>query len=158
MLNDTKISNFFSELKGKQCCRKRVGAGRSLSIGFGKKIPNLNSKTADSFYGEWEIGTYSSSWRIVANGEIICGSMNVVDSIDELDQQIQALLLGSIVNIENMSPFDIRVSLDQGIFIDFMCADDEGDEMFHVFGPEFFYIEYKYADGWKIGKSNVPWT
>lgn len=158
MLNDTKISDFLSELKGKKCCRKRVGSGRSLSIGFGEKLPNSNSKAVDSFYGEWEIGTYSSSWRIVANGEIICGSMNVVDSIDELDQQIQTLLLGSIVDIETISPFDIRVILDQSVFIDFMCAAADDDEIFHIFGPESLYIEYKYADGWRIGKSNVAWT
>lgn len=158
MLIDTEISNFFSVLKGKRCCRKRVGSGRSLSIGFGEKLPNLKSKTVESFYGEWEIGTYSSSWRIVVNGEIICGSMDVVDSVDELDRRVQSLFLGSIISIENISPFDIRVSLDQGVFIDFICAAADDDEIFHIFGPESLYIEYKYIDGWRIGKSNVPWT
>lgn len=154
---DTEIVDAFAELIGKPCCRKRVGHGRSLSIGFGEKVSHSKSKTVDTFYGEWEIGTYSSAWRIVSGNQIVCGSMNVVDSIEELDQELQNISLGAVVNIEAISPFDIRVNLDAGVFIDFIYASTDDDEMFHIFGPNSLYVEYKCADEWTVGKSNSAW-
>ena len=142
---------------GKRCCRKRVGHRRSLSLGFGEKILHSNPKAVDNFYGEWEIGTYTSAWRVVSKGQILCGSMNLVDSIEELDQEIQNIFLGSVVSIEVTSLFDIRVSFDDGVFIDFIFVSTD-DEMFHIFGSDSLYIEYKCVDGWLVGKSNTPWV
>ncbi|WP_138922517.1 hypothetical protein [Hylemonella gracilis] len=154
---DKEIENSFLDLIGKRCCRKRVGHGRSLSLGFGVRIPHTKSKAVDAFYGEWEIGTYSAAWRIVQNGAVICGSLDVVDSINELDDRLQNLELGAILSIEAVSELDIRVKLDNDFFIDFICVSAEDDEMFHIFGPMNLYVEYKYPDGWKVGKSNAPW-
>lgn len=148
----------FAELIGNPSCRQRVGRGRSLSVGFGDKVPHSKPKTADPFYGEWEIGTYSSAWRIIREGRVVCGSSDLVDSIDELDGRLQAIQLGAVVAIEALSQFDIRVKLDNGVLIDFICASAEDDEMFHIFGPENLYIEYTCPDGWKVGRSNAPWT
>lgn len=127
-------------------------------MGFGKKIPHSKSKTTDTFYGEWEIGTYSAAWRIIHKGHVVCGSSDVVDSIDELDTRLQAIQLGTVLTVEVISQFDIRINLDNGVCIDFICASAEDDEIFHIFGPENIYIEYMCPSRWKVGKSNVPWS
>jgi hypothetical protein len=110
----------FAGIIGKRCCRQRAGEYKSLSLGFGEKVPHLRKKSVDSFKGEWEIGTYSSAWRIVKSGAILCGSMNPVDSNEELEQQVEALQLGAVMSIEMLSKFDIRITLDDGTFIEFM--------------------------------------
>jgi hypothetical protein len=51
----------FDGILGKRCCRQRAGEYRSLSLGFGERIPHLKKKSVDSFNGEWELGTYSNS-------------------------------------------------------------------------------------------------
>lgn len=68
---DEKTRNAFGELIGKTCCRKRVGRSRSLSVGFGKKISHSKPDMADTYYGEWEIGTYSSPWRITCDEALL---------------------------------------------------------------------------------------
>jgi len=127
-------------------------------MGFGEKVAHSKPKTEDPFYGEWEVGSYSSAWRIVREGRVVCGSSDVVDSIKDLDERLQAITLGSVMLVETLSLLDIRVKLDNGVFIDFICASKEDDEMFHIFGPENLYVEYACPDGWRIGKSNVPWV
>lgn len=158
MAIDANIQSTFAALIGKRCCRQRVGRGRSLSVGFGEKVPHSKPKTADPFYGEWELGTYSSAWRVIQEGRVVCGSSDVVDSIDELDERLQAIKLGAVLAIEALSQFDIRVKLDDEVCIDFICASAEDDEMFHIFGPESLYVEYTCSEGWKAGKSNAPWS
>jgi hypothetical protein len=153
-----EIQSAFAALIGERCCRQRVGRGRSLSLGFGSRVVHSRPKAEDSFYGEWELGTYSAAWRIVCDERVICGSSDLVDSADELDERLQAVKLGAIVAIEWLSLFDIRLRLDRGTFIDFIWASTEDDEMFHIFGPESLYVEYTCSDGWKVGKSNTPWN
>jgi hypothetical protein len=157
MIIDLEIQVALLPLIGKYCCRQRIGRGRSLSLGFGGKLPHSKPKTSDPFYGEWELGTYSAAWRIIREGRVVCGSLDAVDSIDELDERLQAIKLGKVLTIEVFSQFDLRVILDEDVCIDFICAAEDDDEMFHIFGPESLYIEYTCSDGWKVGKSNAPW-
>ena len=153
----SKTRSAFSGLFGKQCCRQRVGEWRSLSIGFGEKVPHTDNRTADSYYGEWEIGTYSSAWRIICGDRLLCGSMNLVDFFGDLDQELQRIQLGIVCDIEALSSFDIRVKLDNEIFIDFFGMSTVEDEMFHIFGPDSLYVEFKLIDGWTVCRSDIPW-
>jgi hypothetical protein len=155
---DSNIMASFAGLIGCKCCRQRVGQGGSLSLGFGDKIPHSKRKTVDPFYGEWEIGTYSSAWRIIQHGQILCGSLDAEDSIEKLDGFLQTIKLGAVVAVEAISEFDIRIILNGGVHIDFMRASNDDDEMFHIFGPKSIYVEYKSLGGWKVGRSDTPWT
>lgn len=146
----------FADLYGRGCCRQRVGRKRSLSIGFGHPVPHFKDLAKDPYYGEWEIGTYSACWRIIRAGCVLCGSADVVDSIDELDDKLQGVTLGAVRAIDELTKFDIRVTLDNGVYIDFFCASSDDDEWFHVFGPDNIVVKVS-SDGWKIGKSNQPW-
>lgn len=144
-------------LIGKVCCRQRVGRGRSLSIGFGEKRFHGKTYLSDDFYGEWEIGTYSASWRVVRDGAILCGSRDIVDSVKELDQCLNSIRFGRILAISVVEKLDIRIDMDDGMRIDFLGTCSEDDEMFHIFGPDDFFMEYSITKAWKVGKSNEPW-
>jgi hypothetical protein len=153
---DASTRAVLARIIGKRCCRQRAGEYRSLSLGFGEKVPHVRKKSVDSFKGEWELGTYSSAWRIVKNGAILCGSMNPVDSNEELEQQVEAIQLGAVMAIEMLSKFDIRITLDDGTLVEFMCASNYDENMFHIFGPDHIFLGYKSTDGWRLGKSNEP--
>jgi hypothetical protein len=55
-----------------------------------------------------------------------------------------------------LSKFDIRLTLEDGMCIDFMCASSDDENMFHIFGPNHLFVGYKCIDGWNVGKSNEP--
>lgn len=148
----TAIAGFI----GKSCCIQYSGEYRSLTLGFGEKIPNLRAGAIHSFKAEWEVGTYSSAWRIIQNEEILCGSMNPVESNAELEQQVESVHIGTVISIEMLSKFDIRIVLNNNMFIDFMCASVDDENALHIFGPNHLFIAYKWTDGWRIGKSNEP--
>src|SRR6185369_4583727 len=80
-----EVKDFLKPIIGKRCCRQRVSEPRAIHIGLGEKIYHGNSKLLDEYYGEWEIGTYYSAWRVLKEGRIICGSDDLVDSADELN-------------------------------------------------------------------------
>jgi len=160
-MDEVSNSSILQEMSGlfqKSCCRQSVGRMRSLSIGFGVRIPHLKKNLPDSFYGEWELGTYTSAWRIVRQRHVLCGSQNVVDSIAELDAGLNSIELGQVVSVCAISELDVRVDLDDGTRVEFLGASSGEDELFHVFGPNNLYVEYSMTKGWRIGKSNVPWA
>jgi hypothetical protein len=154
---DSHVRRAFEGILGKPCCSQRVGRGRSLSIGFGARVQNTRPGATDPQYCEWEVGTYSSAWRLVRGDQVLCGSMDVVDSIEELSEYLQGVQLGNVTSIEALSPLEIRISLDNDVVVDFICVSNDDDEMFHIFGPEALYVEYKCLEGWFVGKSDVPW-
>lgn len=127
-------------------------------MGFGAKVNQETHGRGEPFYGEWELGTYAAAWRIIKDGHIICGSMDVVDTVAELDAKVQSIEFGAFSHIEQISDYDVRVKLDNGVFLDFICTTGEDDEMFHIFGPEHLYLEFRPDQGWIIGKSNAPWS
>ena len=153
---NSDINEIIKPLFGKEQCEARVGGSRSLSIGFGERIVSRvlphNKK-----YHEWEIGTYYSSWRIVQNGRIICGSGESAESIGELDVIVKDVKFGTISTITNLNHFDIRVEFDGGLSVDFFPAMSDEDEYFHIFCPHNMYVQFSSGGKWEMGKSDVPW-
>lgn len=154
---EPNIENLIKNLIGKNCCRKKAGRMNSLSLGFGDKLFHGKSNISDTYYGEWEIGTYIASWRIAQSGRILCGSQDDVESHDELDKKLRNIPIGKIFSISLLTQFDIRVELESDMCVDFLSVTSEEDEIFHVFCPEKKYVEYSVKDGWKAGESNKPW-
>jgi hypothetical protein len=155
-LND-EVKLFFAEITGNACCRRNVGEYRSLSLGFGEEIFELNRLPRGSFIGQWDVGTYTAAWRITKAGEILCGSMNLVDSIEELDAEVNAIEIGDFVGIQVLSDFDIRIRTSNGVDIEFLCVSTDDDEFFHVRRSDQTYVQFKQHAGWEIGISNEPW-
>lgn len=147
---------YFSEMIGKKCSFQRTGEYRSLTLGFGEKVEVLNFKKKPVEQSEWRLGTYIAAWRIIRHGEIVCGNMDPVNSNSELDKKVLKINLGSLLFIEMLSKFEIRVGLDNDVCIDFIAATDYDDDIFHIFCPDHIFVSYKCAKGWHIGRSDRP--
>lgn len=154
---DVAIQDLLKPMFGKPCCRKQVGSMKSLSIGFGNKIQHGNPKLKDDYYGEWELGTYNSAWRVMDKRRILCGIHDPVDSIEELNGALNRIELGSITSLEHYRNLDVRVELDNNIIIDFLAATSDDDELFHIFCPGDKYVEFTVERGWTLGESEKPW-
>jgi hypothetical protein len=151
-----EISAAWAAAIGKQCCRQRVGRSKSLSIGFGAQVSHSIVDSQDSFYGEWEIGSYYSSWRIAKDGRILLGSTEGVDSVEALDAKLQQIRLGMLSEIEQTGSHDIRIALDNGVLVEFLCSFSGADEFFHIFGPNNVYVECRFPDVWTLRSSDEP--
>ena len=141
---------------GKPCCRQRVWRPRSLSFGLGEKLNHGNPKLVDTFYGEWEIGTYYCAWRVIQKGRIILGSSEVVDSVDELDESLKRIEFGSILSLTQQGAFDVRAEFDMGLAVEFLTTTNHDDESFHIFGPQNLYIEFSIRGGWTKRRADKP--
>jgi len=151
-----EVALFFAEMTGNGWCRRHVGEYRSLSLGFGEEVFESN-RLSGRFVGQWEVGTYTAAWRFTKAGEILCGSMNLTDSNEELDAQVKAIDIGDFVGIQVVSDFDIRIRTSGGVDIEFLCVSTDDDEMFHARRWDHTYVQYKQRIGWKIGNSMEPW-
>lgn len=88
MTTPLEVSELIGSFLGKPVCRQQVGKGRSLSIGFGRKILHTKPNNPDAYYGEWEVGTYIGAWKIIQDDKIVIGSQDFSGSLQELDKKI----------------------------------------------------------------------
>ena len=144
------VTEMIEQMFGKPCSQKQVGRGRSLSLGFGNV--NLNDKS----YREWDVRTYSSAWRVVRAGLVLCGSQNVVDSIAELNLILERVDLGRFVSLRQITDLDVRIELDNETAVDFLATSNE-DECLNIFCPGQRVIVFSIRGGWKMGPSDKPW-
>jgi hypothetical protein len=145
-----QLEAVIADLKGKLCCCQRVGEHRSLRLGFGKKLNRSRMAVRDPFFGEWQIGTYTAAWRIIHDDKILLGSMNPVNSCAELDEELAKIQFGPVLDIDASSRFCVRVSLEGGMFIDFMAASNDESEVFFVLQADGHDIEYRSTIGWSM--------
>lgn len=139
------------------CCRQHIGEDRSLFLGFGEVI-RVKTVISEADHGKWEIGTYHGSWRIVRGQQILCGSNDSVESVDELRRTIQEIEWGKCSAIRQLTAFDVRVEFDNGILVDILGTISDEDELLHIFFPDKNVVAFSIAGGWVAGKSEEPWT
>jgi hypothetical protein len=151
---NVEIQKVIGSVYGQKCCRVSIGNSKNLSLGFGKKIYHNKSRLKDKFYGEWELGTYYGSWRVVKNNKILLGSG---DDNDLLNRKINEIRFQKILSIANLSALDVRVEFSDGLMVDFLPAFSDEDESFHMFCPDNIYVELTSEGVWKIGKADIPW-
>jgi hypothetical protein len=151
-----QIEEMIKPMIGQRCCRQRVWRQRSLNLGFGEKIYHHNPKLIDTFYGEWEIGTYYCAWRVVKENKIICGSGDAVDSLDELNSTLQRIDFDRIESLTQSTQFDVRAEFDTGMVIEFLATISDDDECFHLFFPQSICAAFSIQEGWRIGRSDSP--
>lgn len=53
-------------------CRIQILHSGSISIGFGSMVHHGNAKLRDTYYGEWEIGSFHNAWRLVSGSRVLC--------------------------------------------------------------------------------------
>ncbi|MEA3587245.1 hypothetical protein J6I75_02580 [Pseudidiomarina sp. 1APP75-27a] len=154
MINN-EIKKKINEIINLRCVRQSVGNNTSLSLGFGAKESDDYGES--DCYREWEVGTFSSNWRVIKNRRVICASLDDVESIEDLDSKIKDIKLGSILSVSQDEIGDVTLSFENSVSVEFLCLADQDDEMFHIFCPNSEYIEYNPYSGWRSGKSNSPW-
>ena len=145
---DKQVLNLFEKLYRKNCCRVEVGAMKSLSIGFGEKIFHNNPKLKEKYYGEWEIGTYYCSWRILLNSGIICGSNDGNEK--ELNDKVKQINFGRMVKIDQPTTMDVSIHFDNDYRVDILPTISDDDEYFHIFCPDEIYIKLSKDGNWSI--------
>jgi|ERR1035438_637857 hypothetical protein len=152
---NSDVRELVKQIIGKPCSRREVGRMRSLSLGFGNE--GRVSKISKTVYKEWEIGTYYSAWRVVREGIVLCGSQDVVDSIDELNLSLGRIDLGRFMSLRQFSDLDVRIEFDSGVAVDFLATTSDDDECLHIFCPGERCIEFSVRGGWKAGPSDRRW-
>lgn len=141
---------------GEVCCRKRVGYYYSFSIDFGKKEYHNNAKNVDPYYGEWQFRTYNRMWQIIKGGEIILQGQNNTGSNDDLDDRLQQIEFGRLINISVTKDFNLALILDNGLSIEFIRAIEE-DEVCTIFLPQNRCLAFNNDLSWEYGRGDVPW-
>lgn len=58
------IPDSLKKLIGQPCCKVRVSIDKYLYLDFGKKL-FASLEDTDDFKGEWELNTWSCTWRLV---------------------------------------------------------------------------------------------
>jgi hypothetical protein len=152
----SEVTELIEQIVGKTCSRKEVGRTRGLSLGFGAEARST-VKLNEKVYREWEIGSYYSAWRVVREGIVVCGSQDVVDSIDELNLALGRADLGRFMSLRQLAGLDVRIEFDSGVAVDFLATTSDDDESLHIFCPGERLIKYSPRDGWRVGPSDRPW-
>ena len=125
--------------------------GKRLCIGFGRM-----SEATTIAHGEWEIGTYECSRRIVQESRVTCASNDPVDTPTELEEALKACDLGEFSGIQPLSEFDTRFVFTGGN-VDILCTISDEDELLHIFLPEKEVVTLSVSEGWILGRSDRPW-
>ena len=154
---NNEVMGLIDQVIGKPCTRKEVGRMRSLSLGFGAEVRSA-IQLNEAVYREWEIGTYSSAWRIIRDGVVLCGSQDAVGSVEERNVALARIELGKFASLRQPTLLDVSVEFDNGFSVDFLATTSDEDEIFHMFCPGALYLEFSVRGGWKTGPADKPWT
>lgn len=150
------VPTLLNGMLGKICCRQRIGEWKSIHLGFGEKVYH-HKNTLDGFYGEWEVGTYSSNWEIYHNDSLLLTSKSDHnESNNDLDIRLQKIFFDRLKEIELLNDnLTVKLSFNNDIFIFFYEMPNEDDtEIIHFFIPHNYYVEFHPKDGWKVEKAS----
>ncbi|MDR1148290.1 MAG: hypothetical protein LBK66_06620 [Spirochaetaceae bacterium] len=135
-------------------CRVEVDPYKNLHVGLGKKVKNLCKNSRVEYYGEWEIGTYISAWRIVKEGKLISGSRQIVEDTDIETQKIAPLFNEKFITMMELNEYDIRLIFSGDLIVDFFFCSDS-DEFLHILGIGGDFWVSQFPNEWIYGKSPV---
>lgn len=145
------IEGSYSEV----CCRKRVGYYYSLAVDFGEKIYHYQKRNADPFYGEWQFRTYNRMWKITRDEQVILEGQNNTGSNDDLDDELQQIKFGRLVNISITDSLNLVLRLDNNLSIEFLSSNRDED-ICTIFLPKNRCVTYQFDGSWTYEKSNMP--
>jgi hypothetical protein len=152
-----KIAEVLKSLVLQPVCRANITSPMSLNLGFGNKVFHGKKHLANAYYGEWEVGTYYCSWRILRNGAMLLASNDPSKVISDLNAELGRVDFGVLERIDQFSEYDVRIHFSSGIDVEIL-ATMRGDEIFHVFCPNKDYVEFSNPKGWLLTKSDVPFS
>jgi hypothetical protein len=151
-----EVQVLLKPLIGLECCRVDVGQRKSLSIGFGERVYHGNDRLKTTFYGEWELGTYDSAWRVMQGRNIVLGKGDEGSS-EALTEKLQVINLGKVLELTQPSRVDFLIGLENEISIAFFAESSSSDEdYFHVFMPGKKHLAVSNGGIWTYSDSNKP--
>ena len=144
------------EIIGQKLCRIDFRKDKSIFLGLGNRIQPRKENTCVSFYGEWELGSYNASWRILYDGKIVMASQS--DSLKYKAREIQVDSEFLLLQVQEITPYDIRIVFSNNLIFDFFSCHTEEDELFHVLKTDGTWWEKGSSGEWKKGRDNSPLT
>ena len=104
----------------------------------------------------YEMGSWTAMWRLCKDGRILMASG---DGYSELDynEKLQILRDERFIEMSMPTPLDVRIRLTGGYALDFLTANSDDDESFHIFTPDGVVIAFSQRFGWQIGHADKPW-
>src|SRR5688572_18473034 len=130
-----KLSDQLKSLIGLPCSKSSLSYSGIIVIGMGDLIEYDDAKLRGRHYAQWEIRSYSASWRISRNGITLAGSYDY-DGGDALEQSLQ-LIGGKIlqsVMLKDQSA-DAAFSFEGGFSIELFEVSGD-DPVWEMYGPE----------------------
>jgi hypothetical protein len=135
-------------------CRVEIDPYKNLHVGLGKKVKNQRKNSRVEYYGEWEIGTYISAWRIVKKGKLISGSRQIIEDTNLETQKIAPLFNEKFITMIELNEYDIRLIFSGDLIVDFFFCSDS-DEFLHILGISGDFCVSQLPNKWICGKSLV---
>lgn len=148
---DDSIQRLLDELYQEDRCRIQVLPKGSISIGFGRRIPHGRPKLRDKYYGEWEIGSFHSAWRLVSGSRILYTGDTKHCETNIIEHELETHLSRRICRVYSLTAFDVRVVFESDICLDFLSVGDASDETFHLFCPKNQWVAFMPNQGWVQG-------
>ncbi|WP_435950277.1 hypothetical protein [Psychrobacter sp. DM8] len=137
------------------CCRKRVGYYYSFAIDFGEKIYHNQERNVDPYYGEWQFRTYNRMWKIIKEDKVILEGQNNSGTNDDLDNALQQIEFGKLINILVTDDLNLALKLDNGLSIEFLISSRKED-ICTIFLPKNRCLAYQSDGSWVYEKSDMP--
>lgn len=153
-LIESSLPSHVREIFGKPCTLCQIFSDRSLSLEFGEITVSPRTGVG---HGEWEIGTYCSSWRVVRGREVLCSRHDFFEEEVDFRNSVGTIVWGRCVGVEPLSDFDVRVRFEDELAVDFLSI-VEDDELLHLFFPNKIVTTYSPTHGWMTGRSDEPWN
>ena len=116
----------------------------NLFLGFGE----INAIVSPRTHKEVELGTFSGEWRILIDNHIYLAGRDARDE-EEFNVRLHKIKFGAMKSITMLSAFDVRLTFENGIALDFLCCASD-DEVFHCFLPNNQVISLEPQEGWVI--------
>ena len=116
----------------------------NLFLGFGE----INAIVSPRTHKEVELGTFSGEWRILIDNHICLAGRDALDE-EAFNVRLHEIKFGAMKSITMLSAFDVRLTFENGIALDFLCCASD-DEVFHCFLPNNQVIALEPQEGWVI--------
>lgn len=99
-----------SDLQGKTPWGVQLGHGSFLTMEFGKAREKGPSEKVE--HGEWHLWLFMCNWRIESQGQVIAGSD---DAREKIQEALRTAILDRITDIHVASPsLDLAIQFDSG--------------------------------------------
>ncbi len=154
------IPDVLSELIGLSCCQARISIGNQLVLDFGNKIFYDEPTLKGLFHGEWTLSSEMSSWRLIKDNNIIYGDGDgegegVMYADVDLNLLLQNLVGHSLIDISNISLYDVRFSFDSSYEVHFMAQSRKGYYL-SILAPKDQFIAFEPGNKWVQESSLIP--